>query len=114
MTILGGCKQAHNHSPIPDLALTSRILTRIKDLHLADELLTGPGESFEIISEQVGFRPGRKGGPRVEVEDGDGIVERKGKVDGLWVVHSYGHAGGGYQASIGCAEKVVGLVQDLP
>ncbi|KAH6664890.1 hypothetical protein B0J14DRAFT_606920 [Halenospora varia] len=44
------------------------------------------------------------GGPRVEVE---------GRVEGAWVVHSYGHAGAGYQNSVGCAEKVVGLVGEL-
>lgn len=54
---------------------------------------------------QVGFRPGWKGGPKVDVE--------KGRVDGGWVVHSYGHAGGGYQNSIGCAEEVRGLVEGL-
>jgi D-amino-acid oxidase len=28
-------------------------------------------------------------------------------------VHSYGHAGAGYQNSVGCAERVVELVRGL-
>jgi D-amino-acid oxidase len=51
---------------------------------------------------QCGLRPGRKGGPRVEQEVLDG-----GRVR---VVHAYGHAGAGYQNSVGSARKVVGLV----
>jgi D-amino-acid oxidase len=41
------------------------------------------------VSVNVGFRPGRKSGPRIEIEEvGEG---RQKKV----VCHQYGHAGGG-------------------
>lgn len=102
-TILGGCKQAGNWDDAVDEALTARILERVKRWGLAEELRTGEGREFEVLSTQVGFRPGRKGGPRVEVE---------GLLDGVWVVHAYGHGGAGYQSSVGSAEKVVSLVDE--
>jgi len=77
-------------------------LSRIKENHLADELL-GPDGEFEILSVQVGFRPGRKGGPRVEVDFQE-------KIGGMRLVHSYGHSGAGYQNSVGSAEKIVDIV----
>jgi hypothetical protein len=33
-----------------------------------------------------------------------------GSVEGIWLVHTYGHAGGGYQASVGSAERVVEIL----
>lgn len=107
-TILGGCKQVGNWSPEVDEGLSERILEMVKEYKLAEELRMGAEGKFEVLSTQVGFRPGRKGGPRVEVE-----VEAGGKIGGSWVVHSYGHAGGGYQGSVGCAEAVVGMIGEL-
>jgi D-amino-acid oxidase len=104
-TILGGCKQVGNWSEEVDKELNERIVARMKRFGLCDEL-RGQGGDFEVLSYQVGFRPGRTGGPRVEVED-------KGKIDGIWVVHNYGHSGAGYQNSIGCAEEVLRLLEPL-
>lgn len=102
-TILGGSKVVGDWSGNEDKPLTAVILERCKIL--AKELLTdgpeaGVGE-FDVLSVQVGHRPGRRGGPRVEVEI----------VDGVKVVHAYGHAGAGYQNSIGTAAKVMNLVE---
>lgn len=108
-TILGGCKQVGNWSAEVDEELNQRIVERIKGWGLAEELRMQGGakeKGFEVISYQVGLRPGRKGGPRVE-------VEKDGKVDGCWVVHSYGHGGGGYQCSSGCGERVAEIVGGL-
>jgi D-amino-acid oxidase len=105
-TILGGCKQAGNWNAGVDKELSKRILEGVKNEGLGEELRTGEGGEFEIISEQVGLRPGRKGGPRVELEG-------KEKVEGTWVVHAYGHAGAGYQNSVGSAEKVVRILEGL-
>ncbi|KAK0511431.1 hypothetical protein JMJ35_006004 [Cladonia borealis] len=68
-----------------------------------EELLNEEGE-FEMLSAQSGLRPGRQRGARVAKE----TVERRFKV-----VHSYGHAGAGYQNAVGCARKVVELVKEL-
>jgi glycine/D-amino acid oxidase-like deaminating enzyme len=100
-TILGGCKQVGNWSVEVDQELNERIVAGMKKFGLADELRGEDGQ-FEILSYQVGFRPGRKGGPRVEIEG-----------EGVWVLHNYGHAGGGYQNSVGCAEEVVRLLEAL-
>lgn len=62
---------------------TVKILEGCKGL--APELLGANGE-FEVLSSQVGLRPSRKGGPRVEVQ-----VLEGGEV----IVHSYGHSGAG-------------------
>lgn len=104
-TLLGGCKQVGNWDEKVDEGLNERIMSRVKGERLAEELLTGEDGGFEVMRQQVGFRPGRKGGPRVEVE--------REKIGGVWVVHSYGHGSGGFQASIGCAERVVELVEGL-
>lgn len=109
-TILGGCKQLNDWNEAVDQDLNDRIIADIKRMRLCEELRDEQGE-FKVLGYQVGFRPGRKGGPRVEVgKDREGVVKI---VEGRWVVHSYGHAGGGYQASIGCAETVVELVERL-
>ena len=52
---------------------------------LAPELLDRDGH-FEVLSDQVGLRPSRKDGPRVEID----VL-----VGGVAVVHSYGHSGAG-------------------
>lgn len=62
---------------------TRKILQGCTDL--APELL-GPDGKFEVLGIQVGLRPSREGGPRLETEFVD---------DKYTVVHSYGHSGAG-------------------
>ena len=70
-------------------------------VELYPELTGGRGiEHLDVIRHGVGLRPGREGGARIEKE----------RIGDLLVVHSYGHGGGGYQSSYGCAEDVVRLV----
>ena len=70
---------------------------------LCPQLTGGRGiEALSVIRHGVGLRPGREGGTRIEKEC----------IDGLPIVHSYGHGGGGYQSSYGCAEEVVRLVDE--
>jgi D-amino-acid oxidase len=96
-TVLGGTKQDGNWQVEPDAETSSKILEEAKKW--APELLDKKGE-FEVLDVRVGFRPGRKGGARVELE----------KNLGLLICHAYGNAGGGYQNSIGVGEKVVKLL----
>lgn len=68
--------------------------------------LVKPGQGIEglsVIRHGVGLRPLREGGPRLE----------KDQVDGVKIVHNYGHGGFGYQASFGCAEETVRLVKEV-
>ena len=59
-------------------------------------------EHLDVIRHNVGLRPFREGGARIEKE----------RIQGVWVVHNYGHGGAGYQSSYGCAENVVQLVSE--
>jgi len=98
MSILGGTKQVGNWSEAVDPDTTRLILQRCS--YIVPELQTGADGGFEVVSVQCGLRPGRKGGPRMEKET----------VGGSKIVHAYGHAGAGYQNSIGSARLVVQLV----
>ncbi|KAF2017740.1 hypothetical protein BU24DRAFT_367827 [Aaosphaeria arxii CBS 175.79] len=100
--VLGGCRQDGNWSADVDPELAADIVKRC--CALCPEL--GRPEDLQVISHNVGLRPGRKGGPRMEVER-----RREEWGEGVSVVHCYGHAGAGYQASWGVAEHVAGLVQ---
>ncbi|KAF2083644.1 D-amino-acid oxidase [Saccharata proteae CBS 121410] len=100
-TILGGCLQKGNWDSQPDPSMALRIMQRA--VKLCPALTEGEGiEKLDVVRHGVGLRPMREGGPRVERE----------RVRGLWVVHNYGHAGYGYQASYGSAEEAVGLVEE--
>lgn len=99
-TILGGTKQKGDWNEKPDPATTKAIMER--NMWMCPELLTGEDGGFEFISTQCGLRPGREGGVRVE----------KKRLGARKLVHAYGHAGSGYQNSIGCARSVVKLVQE--
>ena len=98
-TILGGTKQSEDWNGETDPQITDEILLRAKEW--APELLNKEGE-FEVLNVQVGLRPARKGGARVEIESVDGYV----------VCHAYGHSGAGYQNSVGSAKKVVRLLHE--
>lgn len=100
-TILGGCVQKGNWESLPDLNLANRIMQRCVDV--CPDLTDGKGpEALSIIRHGVGLRPFREGGPRIEKET----------IDGLKVVHNYGHAGYGYQSSYGSANLAVKLIEE--
>lgn len=61
VSILGSTYQEGNWDPNPDDSVTETILQRCKPW--APELLNDQGE-FDVVGVNVGFRPGRKGGPR--------------------------------------------------
>ncbi|KAF2675546.1 nucleotide-binding domain-containing protein [Microthyrium microscopicum] len=98
-TVVGGTKLVGNWDAEAYLGEVEAILARAKEF--APELLNAEGK-FNVISAQVGLRPGRKGGARVEMEI----------MDGRRVCHAYGHSGAGYQNSIGVAGKVLKLVNE--
>lgn len=102
-TILGGSYQKNQWDPLPDPNLAARIMRRAIAAHpgLVKE---GKGiEGLDIVRHGVGLRPAREGGPRIERE----------RVEGVDVVHNYGHGGFGYQASFGCAGSAVELVNEV-
>ncbi|KAF2156725.1 DAO-domain-containing protein [Myriangium duriaei CBS 260.36] len=105
-TVLGGTNEVGNADRRVVEEVTGRTLERTRAL--APELCTGKDGGFEVVSVQVGFRPGRKGGARMEreiVKVGDGGEEYR-------VVHAYGHGGAGYQNSIGVGRRVLDMVRE--
>jgi D-aspartate oxidase/D-amino-acid oxidase len=101
-TILGGSYQKNNWDPNPDPNLAIRIMRRA--IEVCPQLVQkGQGiEGLDVIRHGVGLRPLREGGPRIA----------RDRVNGLAVVHNYGHGGFGYQASFGCAQEAVKLVKE--
>jgi hypothetical protein len=103
--ICGGCYEVGSTVREPDAAMTRSILehclARIPELSR-----DGTVEGIEIVRECVGFRPSRRGGPRLEREDRSFGSRR------VPVVHAYGIGPAGYQASWGMAGDAVKLVGD--
>ncbi|KIM99927.1 hypothetical protein OIDMADRAFT_42838 [Oidiodendron maius Zn] len=101
-TILGGTYQKGNWESQPDPSTALRIMKR--SIELCPALTDGKGvEALSVIRHGVGLRPLREQGVRIEKE----------KIDGVWVVHNYGHGGWGYQGSYGCSEGALELVADV-
>lgn len=103
-TIVGGTKQ------VGDTHGSSRPEERSELLANAARYFpefVGSGDKVgeeDIVCDNVGFRPARKGGVRVERED---IDTEDGK---LSIIHGYGAGGRGYEISWGVAEEVSELV----
>jgi len=106
-TVLGGCNIKEEWSTEADDEMTKEILGKCRDL--VPELLIKGNDQFEVIKVQVGLRPGRTGGARVErevVSVGSEMEKRD-----MVVVHAYGMAGAGFQNSVGVAGEVLKLVE---
>jgi hypothetical protein len=103
-TALGGSSHV-SWDRAPDLELAERIMRR--SIRICPQLVPeGSGiEALRVIRHQVGLRPIRHGGARVESE----ILEDP-SAGQLRVVHCYGAGGFGFQASYGMANKAVNLL----
>jgi len=114
---LGGTFQEGNADLTVDLDTARAIYERCTAL--VPELKVESGA--KIISHNVGLRPGRRGGPRVELETvqlplEDMLVPDYGLPRPhreLKVVHAYGLGGAGYQSSWGVAEDVADIISKL-
>lgn len=93
--VLGGTFQLNDWNTNPDENDTKKILRMCsKCLPALKEISDG--------NVQVGLRPYRDAGVRLEHEKIDGHVD---------VIHCYGHSGSGVTLSWGCAKDVVDLVK---
>ncbi|KAF9922591.1 hypothetical protein FBU30_007276 [Linnemannia zychae] len=104
--ILGGTMEHWNYQETASEATTKAIMTRV--------LATRPDlfSRATILRSCVGLRPNRRGGVRVSA-----AVEQLDWNEGwdssvMVVAHNYGHAGFGYQASVGCADRVVRQIEE--
>lgn len=102
-TAIGGSSHL-TWSKEPDLELSARMMKRA--IEICPQLVPpGAGtEALQVVRHQVGFRPFRMGGPRVEKET---LHDALGE---LRIVHCYGAGGFGFQASYGMADSVTKLV----
>lgn len=118
--LLGGTYEVGNW----DTSLDMNIARAIFDLcsELAPSLRNS--DQTKILAHNVGLRPAREGGPRVEAEivqfplrgENDVLVPwnttslEEGK---MRVVHAYGFGGAGYQTSWGVAEDVMAIIKEM-
>ncbi|ODQ64435.1 FAD dependent oxidoreductase, partial [Nadsonia fulvescens var. elongata DSM 6958] len=98
--IIGGTKQPGDMLPTPREKDTRELMARAYTLYpeLADE-----NGNYDVIRVNVGRRPAREGGSRVELEHYGGNNDK-------WVVHAYGLGGMGFETSRGVADHVAKLV----
>ncbi|EST08209.1 FAD dependent oxidoreductase [Kalmanozyma brasiliensis GHG001] len=101
--ILGGSFDIRQSNTTPDKVLAETILKECAKLvpEIVPEGKTW--REIDVVSHNVGLRPAREGGARVEVEEKGGVT----------VVHSYGIGPAGYQASFGIAKEVADLVDGV-
>ena len=117
--VCGGTYNKDNWITQPNMAEAERIL---RACYALDPRLAGPNskswQDIEVVSHNVGLRPSRVGGVRLELERR--IVggtsqplaprSRTDRQRGVAVVHAYGPGGTGYQSSIGLAQKAGDIV----
>ncbi|KAG0673952.1 hypothetical protein C6P40_002497 [Pichia californica] len=94
--ILGGTKEKDCFDIMPSKLATERILDDARIIF--PELLIN-GE-FKILNINVGFRPFRKGGSRVESET----------ISNVKIIHAYGFGSMGFEVSIGAARHAIQLM----
>ncbi|EPQ30386.1 uncharacterized protein PFL1_01912 [Pseudozyma flocculosa PF-1] len=117
LVILGGSFEVGSDQKSPNDAMTDRILEGCVDI--CPQLLWQDPQGRRrhadwkelkqkgLVGINVGLRPGREGGARVE--RGDKVRGRSGSA--VDVIHAYGIAASGYQSSFGIAEEVAQLVE---
>ena len=88
--VLGGCDLEDQPDDAAEEA-SAEVTRAILERHAACGIV-----ARAPFVEKVGWRPGRRSGPR---------VEREGRV-----VHAYGHGGAGFTLAYGCAKTVAELV----
>ena len=91
---VGGTHQYGRSSSLPDPDDTEGILRR------AEAIFPGIRQT-KLRKIDVGIRPGRIGGPRVELE-----MRRLSRNKVVPVIHNYGHGSFGISQHYGCAVKV--------
>jgi hypothetical protein len=96
----------------------------LRACYALDPRLAGPGgkswEDIEVVAHNVGLRPSRDGGVRLELErrvvggarSTPALAPPSRSAIGrdVTVVHAYGPGGTGYQSSVGLAAKAADIV----
>ncbi|KAI7895817.1 uncharacterized protein EV154DRAFT_493866 [Mucor mucedo] len=103
--ILGTTKDEHGNAAEVNEKTTLDILQRATQC--CPELSPDGVQSMQVLENIVGYRPTRKGGPRIQNEF---YVSKEGKK--TLITHNYGHGGSGYQSSWGSCQEAVRLVEE--
>ncbi|KAF5213470.1 putative D-amino-acid oxidase [Clavispora lusitaniae] len=101
--IIGGSFHADIWDGTEDLGMTQRIVKRALKYapELVDPSFKGNPDYLDIVRVNVGLRPFREGGVRIEIDPSK-----------KWLIHNYGAGGGGYQGSYGFAQRVCELARE--
>lgn len=99
-TIVGGSKEIDDMEEKPRPETTATLLEN--SIRYFPDFISRR-EEFDILKENVGRRPWREGGLRMEAEDLPG---------GRRMIHGYGAGGRGYELSWAAAEKLVQIFRD--
>ncbi|KAG9788830.1 hypothetical protein KCU88_g1747, partial [Aureobasidium melanogenum] len=99
-TVVGGTKEPDDWEAGPRTETQQRLLETAATLF--PDFVSDPS-MFEVIGVNVGRRPWREGGMRIEPE---------GLGAGRYIVHGYGAGGRGYELSWGVAAKIAAIVED--
>lgn len=97
--IVGGSKNEENFKDTPDDYETTRLISNASEKF--PELFETKDGKLDILRVNVGFRPARNGGVRLERE----VVNND-----VVIVHCYGFGGCGVEMSWGAAEKAAELI----
>lgn len=116
--ICGGCYGVDDWATAADPLLAQQILERCLALEPAISS-NGQVDGITVLRHNVGLRPAREGGPRLEAEQVRLPVSSALSTTALrsstsrvaTVIHAYGIGPAGFQASWGMAEDVLGLAQ---
>lgn len=107
--IIGGTKLPNDLYNKPRDKDTQELMRRA--LKIFPELMKSNPETgakyFDVTKINVGFRPAREGGLRLESES----VSHKGKK--VEIIHAYGAGGSGYELSYGVATRVNEILREL-
>jgi D-amino-acid oxidase len=103
-TIVGGTKQVGDQEDKPRSAERTKLLdSAVK--YFPD--FVNNVDEFQVVMDNVGRRPWRQGGMKMEIEHlGHTHEQRDAKI-----VHGYGAGGRGYEISHGAAEMIADLVE---
>lgn len=99
----------HDFTPDIDLQLAQRFMKTVVDF--CPEIVSSKQgkQDLKVVRHNVGLRPVREGGPRIEKER---IMDDSTSSVHV-VVHCYGHGGFGYQTSWASAAMVCRIVEEV-